>query len=93
MKKRIIESLAIYSLGCVFGAILCVCWEESGHLLVYTTYSGFYWLLLVQGSLYLVKLLDRWVDWLNYPLARTLATFPGGNVTGLGCCFHFVLAL
>lgn len=90
LRKEIIESLLIFLLGsCLEVFALCQCWEDVSKAIIEGTYSGFSWLLLWKGSVFLVRLLDRWVDWLRFPLRRLIAT--GIGVTLLVYCTTFTM--
>lgn len=78
LRKEIIESLLIFLLGATIQiTFACQCWNELGPATIQGSYSGFLWLFLWKGSVYLVELLNRWVDWLRFPVRRLFATLIG----------------
>ncbi len=78
LRKEIIESLLIFLLGAALQVFVsCQCWDDLNRSAIQGSYSGFLWLLLWKGSVYLVSLLDRWVDWLRFPMRRLIATAIG----------------
>ncbi|MDW3191331.1 MAG: sensor histidine kinase [Cytophagales bacterium] len=93
LRKDIIESLLIFLLGfCLEVFVFCQCWSPWDNALIQGSYSGFSWLLLWKGSVYLVSLLDRWVDWLRFPLRRLIATAIGVTLLVTAATFinHFI---
>ncbi len=93
LRKEIIESLLIFSLGASMQVFLsCQCWDELNKALIQGSYAGFMWLLLWKGSVYLVSLLDRWVDWLRFPLRRLFASVIGVSLLVFAGTFiiHFI---
>lgn len=78
LRKEILESLMIFLLGALLEIFaFCQCWDNWNDISLQGSYSGFTWLLLWKGSVYLVRLLNRWVDWLRFPLRRLIATAIG----------------
>ena len=78
IRKEVVESLLIFLMGAAFEIfIFCQCWEDLGVAAVQGSFSGLTWILLWKGSTYLVNLLNRWVDWLRFPLRRLIATALG----------------
>ncbi len=93
VRKEIIESLLIFLLGfCLEVFVFCQCWDDFRSSAIQGSSSGFSWLLLWKGSVYLVSLLDRWVDWLRFPLRRLIATIIGVGLLVFVSTFliHFV---
>lgn len=93
LRKEVIESFLIFLLGASLEVFaFCQCWDDLNNAAIQGTFSGFSWLLLWKGSVYLVSLLDRWVDWLRFPLRRLIATFIGVSLLVFVSTFliHFI---
>ena len=93
LRKEIIESLLIFLLGfCLEVFVFCQCWSDWNNAFIQGSYAGFSWLLLWKGSLYLVSLLDRWIDWLRFPLRWLIDTAIGMTllVTSATFIMHFI---
>ncbi len=76
IRKKFFESVVIFLFGAGLQVIVfCqACWSDWRVALIIGTYSGFLWVLLAQGSEYLVQLLNRWVDWLKFPIRRLIVS-------------------
>ena len=78
-QKKGFEALVIFLFGAVFQlAGFCQgCWGEWDAVLIVGSYAGFLWVCLSMGSSYLVALLNRWVDWVKFPVRRLIVTVAG----------------
>ena len=75
IRKEVVESLLIFTVGALLQIIaFCQCWDNPRQAAIEGFHSGLSWMLLWKGSTYLVGLLNRWVDWLKFPLRRLLAS-------------------
>ncbi len=96
-KQEIIESLLIFTIGGLINvAIWCTeCWTDISQFLVSFTWSGFTWMFLWKGSVHMVQILNRWVDWIKYPSRRLIVSLAGVVVLVYGSNFllHFAYHL
>ena len=97
IRKEVLETLLIITFGGLVNiSIWCTeCWGDWKLFWISFAWNGLVWACLVKGSLYLVALLNRWVEWVKNPGRRLVVSVAGVVVLVYSTVFllHFIFHL
>ncbi len=96
-RQELFESTLIFLFGGFFQIVVFCpeCWDDASRFLITFCWAGLMWTALWRGSVHLVRILNRWVEWTANPARRLIVSLAGVTVVVYGSTFliHFFFHL